>query len=142
MLHSFRTKWVILTRMGPILSLHYQESLCGVETVQTAEMLLAGTHRIKMRASRSLREGMKIRIHGSHGSASAVITRCKADRSGFLVSAHILSGIGRLLPSQNGLERLDPGVLSLDNFLSEGQLNQLLAEVETAAAGHGRGNSF
>lgn len=131
-LQRISAKWVILTRMGPLLSLRYHEEPCTQEVVQSAELLSAGTHRIRFRVTRSLRAGMKVRLRGFHGSASAVITRSKAEREGFVITAQVLSGMVRLFNPKRAPAGFDPGILAVERFLSDEHFDRICAELDIA----------
>jgi hypothetical protein len=112
------------------LSLRLQEELKKTRLIRSVELVASGYHRMELHASEPLPTGSKVRIQCGRKSAEGVVKKCQAEHMGFRLSVQVLKGKDWLLKLPPCTNHFDPGLLSVENFISDEQFLQLLNEME------------
>ena len=94
---------------------------------EPAEMLEIHQKEAVLSSSVEISEATRVYLIGNHYSEIGIVRSCQGEGSRFIVTIGIGSDPGALL--QSGSER-DPGVLVVDDFITEEQELQILSDLQ------------
>jgi hypothetical protein len=92
---------------------------------------------IKLKSSHTVPVGTKVQIRNGRQTANGVVDKCRTDHSKYVVTVHIQRG-GQWLLDLVPLSNYDPGVHSVNKFISEDRFLQLMGEMDSL--NHSGGN--
>ncbi len=92
---------------------------------QVVQLIEADTSEALIRSTLKVQEKTKVRLIGEKYTGNGIVRSCKKVQSGFMLTIWIAGAANSSCASER-----DPGVLAVEDFLTEEQEAEILGEVE------------